>query len=136
MPLPNLFAAVERVGRSLADETASGTVFGPVLDGTVIPRAPRDVFADGSLRDIPLWLGSCRDEMSMFLKSTPPAAMIRVTERQVRTTFGDAGWDRLLACYRATARADEDPYEALLHSGIAQWPISPAITPQRAARCG
>ncbi|MBW7972103.1 carboxylesterase family protein [Bradyrhizobium sp. BR 10289] len=114
MPLPKLFAAVERVGRRLADETVSGTVFGPVLDGTVVPREPRDVFADGTLRDIPLWLGSCRDEMVMFLKSTPPAAMIRTTERQVRARFGDAGWDRLLASYRNTARADEDAYEALL----------------------
>lgn len=124
VPLPNLFAAVERVGRSLADETASGTVFGPVLDGTVIPRAPREVFADGRLRDIPLWLGSCRDEMAMFLKSTPPAAMIRVTERQVRATFGDAGWGRLLACYRATARADEDAYEALLSDAFWHRPMA------------
>jgi len=80
----------------------------------VIPREPRDVFAGGTLRDIPLWLGSCRDEMAMFLKRTPPAAMIRVTERNVRAAFGDAGWERLLAYYRATARTDEDPYEALL----------------------
>ena len=87
-----LFAAVERVGRRLADETDAGTVFGPVLDGTLIACEPRDVFADGSLRDIPLWLGSCRDEMVMFLRSIPPAAMIRTTERNVRAAFGDAGW--------------------------------------------
>ncbi|MBY9051410.1 carboxylesterase family protein, partial [Pseudomonas fluorescens] len=99
VPLPKLFAAVERVGRMIADETEQGTLFGPVLDGIVIPREPRDVFADGSLRDIPLWLGSCRDEMVMFLKSTPPAAMIRTTERQVRAAFGDAGWCRLLSYY-------------------------------------
>ena len=124
VPLPQLFAAVERVGRRLADETASGTVFGPVLDGTVIPREPRDVFADGSLRGIPLWLGSCRDEMVMFLKSSPPAAMIRTTERNVRAAFGDAGWERLLACYRATARLDEDPYEALLSDAFWHRPMA------------
>ncbi len=124
VPLPKLFAAVERVGRRLADETEQGTVFGPVLDGSVIPREPRDVFADGSLRDIPLWLGSCRDEMAMFLKSTPPAAMIRTTERQVRTAFGDAGWCRLLSYYRATARLDEDPYEALLSDAFWHRPMA------------
>ena len=124
VPLPRLFAAVERVGRMIADETASGTVFGPVLDGSVIPREPRDVFADGGLRDIPLWLGSCRDEMVMFLKSTPPAAMIRTTERQVRTALGDAGWERLLAYYRATARVDEDPYEALLSDAFWHRPMA------------
>lgn len=124
VPLPKLFAAVERVGRMIADETDTGTVFGPVLDGTVIAREPRDVFADGSLRDIPLWLGSCRDEMVMFLKSTPPAAMIRTTERQVRATFGDAGWERLLSCYRGTARPDEDPYEALLSDAFWHRPMA------------
>ncbi|MFT4117824.1 carboxylesterase family protein [Bradyrhizobium sp.] len=124
MSLPKLFAAVERVGRRLADETESGTVFGPVLDGSVIPREPRDAFADGSLRDIPLWLGSCRDEMAMFLKSTPPASMIRTTERQVRAAYGDAGWCRLLSYYRATARLDEDPYEALLSDAFWHRPMA------------
>jgi para-nitrobenzyl esterase len=124
VPLPQLFAAVEKVGRRLADETASGTIYGPVLDGAVIPREPRDVFADGTLRDIPLWLGSCRDEMVMFLKSTPPAAMIRTTEWNVRAAFGDAGWERLLAYYRATARLDEDPYEALLSDAFWHRPMA------------
>ncbi|KGT81281.1 carboxylesterase [Bradyrhizobium japonicum] len=124
VPLPKLFAAVERVGRRLADETDAGTVFGPVLDGTVIPREPREIFTDGTLRDIPLWLGSCRDEMVMFLKSNPPAAMIRTTERQVRAAFGDAGWCRLLSYYRATARLDEDPYEALLSDAFWHRPMA------------
>ncbi|MBR0686773.1 carboxylesterase family protein [Bradyrhizobium manausense] len=124
VPLPELFAAVERVGRRLADETDAGTVFGPVLDGTVIPREPRDVFAEGSLRDIPLWLGSCRDEMVMFLKSTPPAAMIRTTERNVRVAFGDAGWERLLVCYRGSTRLGEDPYEALLSDAFWHRPMA------------
>ncbi|MET4799895.1 carboxylesterase family protein [Bradyrhizobium sp. LB11.1] len=124
VPLPKLFAAVERVGRRIADETTSGTLFGPVLDGTVIPREPRDVFAEGGLRHIPLWLGSCRDEMVMFLKSTPPAAMIRTTERNVRAAFGDAGWERLLGCYRGSARLDEDPYEALLSDAFWHRPMA------------
>lgn len=124
VPLPRLFAAVERVGRMIADETEAGTVFGPVLDGAVIPREPRDVFADGTLRDIPLWLGSCRDEMAMFLRSTPPAAMIRTTERQVRAAFGDAGWHRLLSDYRTTARLDEDAYEALLSDAFWHRPMA------------
>ncbi|MCG2673276.1 carboxylesterase/lipase family protein [Bradyrhizobium sp. GCM10023182] len=124
VPLPKLFAAVERVGRSIAEETDSGTVFGPVLDGLAIPREPRDVFARGALRDIPLWLGSCRDEMVMFLKSTPPAAMIRTTERNVRVALSDAGWERLLACYRGSARPDEDPYEALLSDAFWHRPMA------------
>jgi para-nitrobenzyl esterase len=133
VPLPQLFAAVENVGRRLVDESVSGTVFGPVLDGAVIPREPRDVIADGGLRDIPLWLGSCRDEMTMFLKSTPPAAMIRATEWQVRVAFGDSGFERLLACYRATARSDEDPYEALLSDAFWHRPMTDLARHQSAA---
>ncbi|MGV7219306.1 carboxylesterase/lipase family protein [Bradyrhizobium sp. UFLA05-112] len=133
VPLPQLFAAVESVGRRLADETEAGTVFGPVLDGVVIPRDPISAIADGALRDVPLWLGSCRDEMAMFLKSTPPAAMIRVTERHVRASFGDAGFERLLGCYRATARPDEDPYEALLSDAFWHRPLAVIARHQSAA---
>src|SRR5262249_5599949 len=85
VPLPRLFAAAEAVGRQLADELPAGTLFAPVLDGAVILRDPAEAIAEGALRDIPLWLGSCRDEMTMFLQSTPPAAMIRAVERQLRT---------------------------------------------------
>ena len=60
----------------------------------------------------------------MFLKSTPPAAMIRTTERNVRAAFGDAGWERLLAYYRASARVDEDPYEALLSDAFWHRPMA------------
>ncbi|TPQ36441.1 carboxylesterase [Bradyrhizobium guangdongense] len=133
LPLPQLFAAMDSVGRKLADETSSGTVFGPVLDGADIAREPREVIADGHLRHVPLWLGSCRDEMTMFLKSTPPAAMIRATERQVRADLGDPGWERLLACYRATARADEDPYEALLSDAFWHRPMTDLARDQSAA---
>jgi para-nitrobenzyl esterase len=133
VPLPQLFAAVQSVGRQLAEETESGSLFGPVLDGAVISRDPAQAIAAGVLRDIPLWLGSCRDEMTMFLKSTPPAAMIRTTERQVRASFGDAGWERLLACYRATMRPGEDPLEALLSDAFWHRPAADLARRQAAA---
>ncbi len=133
LPLPALFAAVETVGRRIADELPAGTLFGPVLDGAVIPRDPVDAVAAGAVRDRPLWLGSCRDEMEMFLRSDPPAAMIRVTERQIRGAYGDTGWDRLLGCYRATARADEDPLQALLSDALWHRPLAELARVQAAA---
>lgn len=123
IPVARLLEASERVGREVADTTAHGTLFGPVLDGDIIPRDPRDAVAAGVMRDRALWLGSCRDEMVMFLRSDPPAAMIRVTETRVRADLGDAGWDQLLAVYRATARGDEDPYEALLSDAMWHHPM-------------
>jgi len=124
MPLDHIFAATDRVSRDVSEHTAHGTLFGPVLDGTIIPRDPREAVRDGAVRGQNLWLGSCRDEMAMFLRSTPPAAMIRVTEANIRANFGDAGWERLLACYRDTARSDEDPREALLSDAMWHRPMA------------
>ncbi len=122
-PVQTLLETAERVGRDVAGQTAHGTLFGPVLDGTLIACDPREAVANGTVRAQNLWLGSCRDEMVMFLKSKPPAAMIRVTEARIRAQFGDAGWERLLACYRDTARADEDAYEALLSDAMWHRPL-------------
>jgi para-nitrobenzyl esterase len=133
LPLPALFAATETVGRQIADELPAGTLFGPVLDGTVIPLDPANAVAAGVVRDVPLWLGSCRDEMEMFLRSDPPAAMIGVTERAIRSAFGDAGWERLLACYRATASANEDPRQALLSDALWHRPLADLARGQAAA---
>jgi para-nitrobenzyl esterase len=56
VPLPKLFAAVERIGRKLADETASGTVFGPVLDGTMLsPTEACATFRSGSAPAATRW---------------------------------------------------------------------------------
>jgi para-nitrobenzyl esterase len=123
VPVQALIEAAARVGRDIADHTEHGTLFGPVLDGAIIPHDPRQAIAEGALREQTLWLGSCRDEMTMFLRSSPPAAMIRITEMRIRAQFGDAGWDRLLSCYRDTARADEDPYEALLSDAMWHRPM-------------
>jgi para-nitrobenzyl esterase len=123
VPVRTMLEVAERVGREVSDHTAHGTLFGPVLDGAIIPCDPRQAIAEGALRDQSLWLGSCRDEMVMFLKSTPPAAMIRVTESRIRAQLGDAGWNRLLACYVERARTDEDAYEALLSDAMWHRPL-------------
>jgi para-nitrobenzyl esterase len=123
LPLQTIFQATERVSRDVADHTAHGTPFGPVLDGTIIPCDPRQAVASGAVRAQNLWLGSCRDEMVMFLRSSPPAAMIRVTEASLRARFGDSGWERLLGCYRETARAGEDAHEALLSDAMWHRPM-------------
>jgi para-nitrobenzyl esterase len=123
LPVQTIFETTERVARDVADHTAHGTLFGPVLDGTIIACDPRKAVANGAVREQNLWLGSCRDEMVMFLRSLPPAAMIRVTEASIRAQFGDPGWERLLACYRDTARADEDAHEALLSDAMWHRPM-------------
>ncbi len=133
LPLPALFAAVETVAMKITDALPAGTLFGPVLDGLVIPRDPADAVAAGAVRDIPLWLGSCRDEMEMFMRGDPPAAMIRVTEQQIRRAYGDAGWEQLAGSYRATARVDENPIQALLSDALWHRPLADLARAQAAA---
>src|SRR5690242_17022974 len=41
--------------------------FAPAVDGTVLPVAPLDAFAAGQSRDVPLLIGSNRDEARLFL---------------------------------------------------------------------
>lgn len=41
--------------------------FAPVVDGTVLPRHPVEAFADGAAADVPVLVGSNRDEARLFL---------------------------------------------------------------------
>lgn len=123
LPTGRLLAAAEAIGPRLALELPVGTLFGPVLDGALIPRQPLDAIRGGATRDNELWLASCRDEMAMFLASTPPAPMIATTEAEIRHDFGDIGWDTLLACYQATAAAGEDPRQRLLTDALWHRPL-------------
>jgi para-nitrobenzyl esterase len=92
-----------------ASGAVGGAVFGPVLDGALLRSHPADVLAAGELRDVPLWLGWCRDEMATFVRdgAAGPAAV-------ARARVGEAAFDRLLEVYAATAGPGEDPLRALL----------------------
>lgn len=45
--------------------------FGPVLDGVVLPRHPFEPDAPAQAADIPLMIGTTKDEMTLFLASQP-----------------------------------------------------------------
>jgi para-nitrobenzyl esterase len=109
VPPEAVMAAAAAVARSARRQRLGGVVFGPVLDGTVLPAQPADVVASGALRDTALWLGSCRDEMTMFLRGGADDATA-----VARARVGTPGFDRLLEVYTATSRPGEDPLQALL----------------------
>ena len=109
LPAEAVVAAAAAVGRTARRQRLGGVVFGPVLDGAVVPAQPVDVVASGALRDTALWLGSCRAEMTMFLQHGAEDAVA-----VARTRVGTEAFDRLLGVYRATAGPDEDPVQALL----------------------
>ena len=109
VPAEAVAEAAAAVARSSRRQRLGGVVFGPVLDGRVIRSQPIDVLASGALRETTLWFGSCRDEMTMFLRAgADDAAAV------ARSRVGSAAFDDLLAVYRRTARPGEDPLQALL----------------------
>ena len=46
--------------------SASGLPFGPVVDGSVLPRPPLEAVADGSAASVPLLTGTTSDEWNLF----------------------------------------------------------------------
>jgi para-nitrobenzyl esterase len=128
VPAGAVLAAAARVARTATRRRLGGVVFGPVLDGAVLPAQPADVVASGALRDVPLWLGSCRDEMTMFLTRGADDATAVARDR-----VGSAAFDRLLAVYTATAPPGEDPLQALLTDEMWVRPVWDLAEAQAAA---
>ena len=59
------------VGGPLGDAYGDGPRFAPVRDGATLPAHPFDPVATPFGADVPLLIGSCRDESSMLLVTTP-----------------------------------------------------------------
>jgi para-nitrobenzyl esterase len=114
-----VMAAAAAVARTSRRQRLGGVVFGPVLDGRVVRSQPVDLLASGALRDLSLWVGSCRDEMAMFLQDGADDATA-----VARARVGDGPFDRLLGVYAATARPGEDPVQVLLTDEM--W-VRPAV---------
>jgi para-nitrobenzyl esterase len=53
-----------------------GLPFQPVVDGAVVPRDPLEAVRDGAARDVPLLIGTNRDETRLFLPLDPEAATL------------------------------------------------------------
>ena len=77
--------------------------WGPVVDGTVLPRNPFDPDATPLAAQIPLVIGNARDEATFFMRDHPEffrsdeAALIAMA----RQHFGDAA-EHIVALYRRT----------------------------------
>jgi para-nitrobenzyl esterase len=128
LPAEAVVAAATAVGRAARRQRLGGVVFGPVVDGAVLPGRPEDAVAAGALRDVALWFGSCRDEMAMFLTRGADDAVA-----VARGRVGAARFDRLLEVYAATAGPDEDPVQALLTDEMWVQPVRALAEAQSAA---
>ena len=66
--VPQLAAVgVRRMVDAGATVTRAGMRFGPVIDGTTLPRGALDSLAHGASADVPLMIGVTRDEAAAFL---------------------------------------------------------------------
>ena len=71
-PVDALVAAqLSVLGSALGGTFGSGHRLGPVIDGAVLPAHPFEPTAAAPAAQVPLMIGTCRDEMTMFLLDAP-----------------------------------------------------------------
>jgi para-nitrobenzyl esterase len=70
VPGERLMAAQQAVGMGMTG-IGTGRGFAPVLDGTFIAENPIDAINAGVAPDVPMMIGTCRDEFRTFLLASP-----------------------------------------------------------------
>lgn len=86
-PAEELLRATDELGRSLRIGDSLPLPFLPVVDGGLLERMPEDEIADGVASDIPLIIGTTRDEAAFFAVGSPQLRELDEPglERWVRT---------------------------------------------------
>ena len=64
---------------------AGGRGGGPVVDGWFLPDEPANIFAQGKQNDVPILVGSNKDEGTFFSQPTTAAAWIQ----RAKQRYGD-----------------------------------------------
>jgi para-nitrobenzyl esterase len=82
--------------KSAEDLLKGGRGGGPVIDGWLIPEDPAKIFAEGKQNDVPLIVGSNKDEGTFFLQPTTAEKFIESSRKK----FGDQA-DAFLKIYPA-----------------------------------
>jgi len=85
---------------------AGGRGGGPVVDGWFLPDEPANIFAQGRQNDVPILVGSNKDEGTFFSQPTTAAAWIQ----RARQRYGDMA-DQYLKLYPAGSDAEANASE-------------------------
>ncbi|HEX5585753.1 MAG TPA: carboxylesterase family protein [Acidimicrobiia bacterium] len=116
MPGERLMEAQQTIGMAMTG-IGVGRGYAPVLDGTYITSDPVDAIRNGSAPDVPMMIGTCRDEFKTFAMAMPApegepddAWLLE----QLRAPLGDRA-EEVVAGYRRT-RPDANPRD--LHLAI------------------
>jgi para-nitrobenzyl esterase len=87
LPMAQLLAAVEPAQKAIGPAKLplfDRYPFGPVVDGTIVPRHPFDGSAPDVSADIPLLIGDMKDEMASFLARDDKVWHRTLTEQEMR----------------------------------------------------
>lgn len=103
-PLDDILAAQERLAERLG---RLATPMAPVVDGATLPEQALDAIRDGLNAEVPVIVGTNRDEMTYFAMGDRKltAGEEGVVRRRLARTVGEEGLDELIDAY-AKARAD------------------------------
>ncbi len=106
VPMPQLLAAIEPAIKAIGPSRwplLDRYPFGPVVDGTLLPRQPFDPDAPSVSADVPLIIGDCTHEASLFLAREDAVWHGTLTEAEMRTrvaVVAGAAADRVMALYQ------------------------------------
>ncbi|MGH9648017.1 MAG: carboxylesterase family protein, partial [Bryobacteraceae bacterium] len=89
-----------------AEVLAGGRGGGPVVDGWFLPDEPASIYAQGKQNDVPILVGSNKDEGTFFSQPTTAAAWIQ----RARQRYGDMA-DQFLKLYPAESDAQANASE-------------------------
>jgi para-nitrobenzyl esterase len=119
LPMAQLLAAVDPALKAIGPAPQplfDRYPFGPVVDGTIVPRHPFDTSAPDVSADIPLLIGDMKDEMASFLARDDKVWHRTLTEQELRdrvATVAGAHADRVIETYRRLY-PDMNPAERLI----------------------
>jgi para-nitrobenzyl esterase len=119
IPAQQLLDAVKKLPENTRDAvmgTPTGAImrFAPVVDGHYLPVHPFDPVAAPTAADVPLLIGTTRDESATFMAADPRRR--RLTESELRQRLAPVLGDRLdkiLGVYKRT-RPEATPWDLLI----------------------
>jgi len=108
VPADALVGAAGELTRMSADSPDAGLLLMPVVDGGLLATAPEVAVATGSASDIPLLIGTTRDESAFFTVGNPALAQLDeegLRRWSHRVTSDPGQTDHLIAAVRDARKA-------------------------------